>query len=251
MDNETIYLLQELEEAFKAMTGYSLTMSEKAASFIQEKCGDSNHYDSNGNEYFPVSSRFLRDYWPSMVKSRNKENYEETKGKPRVNTAPSKSKLNLISKCAGYTSWEAFCNITKKRIITENTYFDPKDFKVENMKENDLPIIIGWYPQYFIKLQYLGNYQFKVLSYSYNLSHKYEEGEIKKIYGFEVRYIYEIGEALGLRKKENETEEEYKKRNKEQKYVGGCPLFPQLLIFTKPKNEESLMDENTCFIIRS
>lgn len=237
MDNKALYLLQELNEAFEAMAKYSLTESEKAAKYINQH---------KTNIYSSIGARTLRDYWPSKVKSNG-----EGKGKPIVTSFPRVETLNMIAECAGYKSWAAFKAITLKKVITENTYFDPKDFRVENMKEEDPPIIIGWYPQYFIKLQYLGNYQFQVLSSSYNLKHEYEKDRIIEIYGFEVRYYYEEGVALGLKQEDGETEEEYKERNKGQKYVGGCPLFPELHIFTKPQKEYSLSEENKTFIVRT
>jgi len=237
-----IYLLQELDEAFKIMTGYSLTESEKSAELIRKK--HRYNHDSNSDEDYP-SARFLRDYWPSLVKSKKKEDYNEKKGKPRVDTTPRTKKLNLIAKCAGYFSWEAFCNITRRRIITENTYFDPKDFKIEKMTKNDPPIIIGWYPQYFMKLQYLGNYDFKVLSYSHNLRCKYKKDEVVKIYGFEVRYVYEVARSVGLIDENTDRENENSKKD----LVGGCPLRPELVLM---KEKGSSIEENTsAFIVRS
>ena len=229
MDEEMIFLLQRLEEAFKDMTGYSLRESDKAAEYIRKnrKTEDSH----------PVSSRVLRDYWPSGKKSK-KDN-----ARPAVNSMPSNTTLNPIAECAGYRSWEAFKRIMLRQEITMHTYFDPKDFNVEKMTEDDPPIIIGWYPHYFIELQYLGNYKFEILSFSYNLRHNYKVKDILDIYGFEVRYAYEVSDIIGIKSQENDIKTD--KENKKE-YVSGCPFHPELRLlrspikYGSPEEEESL-----------
>ena len=227
MDEEMIFLLQQLEEAFKDMTGCSLRESNRAAEYIRRnrKIEDSH----------PVSARALRDYWPSGKKSKT------SNGRPVVSSIPLHTTLNPIAECAGYKSWEAFKSITLRKVITKDTYFDPKDFNVEKMTKDDPPIIIGWYPHYFIKLQYLGNYKFEILSFSHNLRRNYKDKKELEIYGFEVRYAYEVADVVGIRPQKDEINTD---KEKEKEYVSGCPFHPELRLLTEPKNHKYPEEED-------
>lgn len=234
MDEEMIFLLQQLEEPFKGMTGCSLRESDKAAEIIRR--------NRKIEDIHPVSPRTLRDYWPSGKKSKTSNNRTDSH-------TPSDRTLNPIAECAGYKSWEAFKSIMLRQEITKHTYFDPKDFNVEKMTEKDPPIIIGWYPHYFIKLQYLGNYKFEILSFSQNLRRNYKDKKVLEIYGFEVRYAYEVSDVIGIKSQKNKIKTD---KENEKEYVSGCPFHPELRLIRKPINLECSEEENiSAFIVHS
>lgn len=61
---EIDFLLQELNRVFKNETGISLENSMKAYEYIHKNKKD---------KVEEVSDRFLRDHWPSLVKSKSKD----------------------------------------------------------------------------------------------------------------------------------------------------------------------------------
>ncbi|WP_204500099.1 hypothetical protein [Bacteroides caecicola] len=153
--NEEIeFLLQELNRIFKQETGIPLENSMKASDYINGK-----------NDFEEVSDRFLRDHWPSLVKSKGRDykiDEETDKKKKQTNTLNSKTinKLNLIAKSIGYKNWEDFC--LKYKLDTEKEFTGMDYFKFSSLLEGET-VYIGWYPQRYCKLKYLGEYSFEVI----------------------------------------------------------------------------------------
>lgn len=243
-------LIQSLNTDFETRWDCPLTNSEKAARIIltqYKKAIEKSVKDLNDErKVLNISSRFLRDYWPSGVKSneeKEKESEEQDKelietdeegknnNKKKVKKIPSTTKLNMITIAIGYTGWKEYCAIKRGEIITKNTFFDPRNIKIEELKIGAPPITIGWFPQYFIKLEYLGDYLFKIVSYSYNLIGKYKQGDKKIIYGFGLIYA---SETCGKTHNTNEG-------------VNGFPLYPQ--IFLKPSKDFKIEEEKTSIYI--
>lgn len=240
-------MIQSLNTDFETRWDSPLTCSEKAARIIlkeyRKAIGKGTEDQDSEAKSLKISPRFLRDYWPSRVKSKKEKESEvqnegsiETNQESKKKTGrkiPSTTKLNMIAIAIGYIGWKEYCAVKRGKIITKNTFFDPRNIKVEELKEEGTPIIIGWYPQYFIKLEYLGNYLFKVLSYSYNLKGKYNQGEEKTIYGFGLIYASEVcGKIYNV----NEG-------------VSGFPLYPQ--IFLKPSKDFKIEEEKEAIFICS
>lgn len=129
----------------------------------------------------------------------------------------------------GYASWYDYCNIQRRSTITEHTYFNPLDYKVDEMKKN-YKFYVGWFPAYYVEFEYLGKYQFKILSHSYNIRKKYRKGDIVTAYGFGIHYLYNINDTTT-----------------ESKTVDGYPLFPTIII--KSADKEHTNNDTGIFIL--
>lgn len=153
---EIDFLLQELNRVFKNETGISLENSMKAYEYIHKNRKD---------KVEEVSDRFLRDHWPSLVKSKGKNHKigEETnRKKKQTSTLNLKTinKLNLIAESIGYKSWEDFC--LKYKLDAEKEFSGMDYFKFSSLLEGET-VYIGWYPQRYCKLKFLGEYSFEVI----------------------------------------------------------------------------------------
>lgn len=73
--------------------------------------------------------------------------------------------LDLLSKAAGYQDWNHYI----KTISAKNDLipiFD--DRKIQDAEEDlhiEEPVLLGWYPERYAKVKYLGNCEFKVIEY--------------------------------------------------------------------------------------
>lgn len=73
--------------------------------------------------------------------------------------------LDLLSKAAGYQDWNHYI----KTISAKNDLipiFD--DRKIQDAEEDlhiEEPVLLGWYPERYAKVEYLGNCEFKVIEY--------------------------------------------------------------------------------------
>lgn len=147
---EIEFLLQELNKAFKLKTGISLENSEKAADYINMK-----------NEVEEISARFLRDYWPRLVKTKTKDhNEDEKKKRSSFTSLKTINKLDLIAKSIEYKSWEDFC--LEYKLDVEKEFYEMDYFKFSSLLEGET-FYIGWYPQKYCKLKFLGEYSFEVV----------------------------------------------------------------------------------------
>lgn len=106
-----------------------------------------------------ISVDTLRRYWGD--KDADKER------KPDV------GKLSFMARALGYKDWETFCHEYKQT----NTDFDIEKgfngmdyFKFSSLCKNEI-ICIGWYPQKYCRLKFLGEYSFEVVE-SYRMESK-------------------------------------------------------------------------------
>ncbi len=78
---------------------------------------------------------------------------------------PDVGKLSFIARALGYKDWGTFCH----EHIQPDTGFDAEKgfngmdyFKFSSLCENEI-ICIGWYPQKYCRLKFLGEYSFEVV----------------------------------------------------------------------------------------
>ncbi len=76
-------------------------------------------------------------------------------------TSPSAATRNKLAESLKYDGWEAYKEAAQKRIHSD-PLFNPEDIKVDKLKEGEIRTI-GWYPNRYVKIKYLGNYQFEVV----------------------------------------------------------------------------------------
>lgn len=240
-DDDFWDLMKELDFKFEEKFKVSLSDYDKAAQYINDeyfKKRSSNNAELNDEgKTEEVSPRTLRYYWSrDKDKKTDKENNDER---------PNPRKLDIICVSMGYDNWNCFKEITR-RAIKIDSYFDPKDFKVENMAEG-YTFRFGWFPQYFVELKYLGNYIFEITSRSYNLRQRFQLGQKITAYGFGLIYAYEV-----CRYKEEmpngEKETCINKETENKIFASGCSLYPG--IFFKPKDYK-IEDNHSALIICS
>ena len=86
-------------------------------------------------------------------------------------------------------------------------------------------------------------------AFSHNLRRNYKDKKELEIYGFEVRYAYEVADVVGIRPPKDEINTD---KEKENEYVSGCPFHPELRLLTEPKNHKYPEEEDvSAFIVRS
>lgn len=75
------------------------------------------------------------------------------------------STLDLLSQVAGYQDWDHYI----KTISTKNDLIPIFDDRKIQDAEEDLhigePVLLGWYPERYAKVEYLENCEFKVIEY--------------------------------------------------------------------------------------
>lgn len=211
VDEDFWELIDSLSADFHNIVGFHITSYSEAERFITKTYYDKHKPDLNAlrqesNSKIYVSERTLREYWP----------IDKTK---QLNHIPSNRVLDIISECLGYASWSDYCNIQRRNTINEYSFFNPSDYKVDEMKEN-YRFYVGWFPIYYVEFEYLGKYQFKIISHSYNIRKKYRKGEIVTAYGFGLHYLYNM---------DNTTQN--------SKAVEGYPLFPTIMMRQSPDTE--------------
>lgn len=131
------------------------------------------------------------------------------------------SSLSAVTQYVKDVDWDTYYEKEKKRI---NLFF-LSEYNVDDM-ESGKEYDIGWYPQYFVRLKYLGNSRFTVIEKSKNI--KLEIGEEKEIYGFGIQYPEIFAEILY-----------------EKKVMSGFPLYPDLTILpNKPTDINSKYEES-------
>lgn len=200
--------LNELNRHFFNRFGCELSNVKEAKKIIDDEYArkkGKNLSELNGDGELPsVSTRTLRYYWRKDGEMTQKE---------KEGKSPNISTLDIICICVGYATWDDFCLIMRRNKITEDSLFNPEDYIVEKM-EKGKTYIIGWFPCYFIELEYLGNYEFKVKSHSYNLRKRYDRHDKLTIYGFGLHYLPHIDEVS----------------DSENKVIDGYPLYPTIFI---------------------
>lgn len=71
--------------------------------------------------------------------------------------------LNALSSFAGYTDWEEFCTVLKKRQNKESELFSGKKINAANLTVGT-KLLIGWMPDRLCTIEYQGNNTFKVIN---------------------------------------------------------------------------------------
>jgi hypothetical protein len=161
-----------------------------------------------------VNEKTLRNWWQGKV--------------PK--TIPTKSRLTLIAKCLGYKSWDSFCEI-KSRHTTLYSFFDPLELKVENMQVGK-PYMVGWFPQHYVELEYLGKYKFRIMDCS--SSYNFKIGDEREIYGFGIIYTKHMNTVYDDSGKKFEVE--------------GYPLHPTITIRTNKTESNNIDNHEHSFI---
>lgn len=76
---------------------------------------------------------------------------------PRIST------LSILSRFLGYTCWDDYLANLMRSDITESDYITAKLIRTHDLCEGDL-LHIAWHPDRDIKIRYIGNFHFKVVS---------------------------------------------------------------------------------------
>lgn len=116
-----------------------------------------------------ISVDTLRRYWGD--KDANK------------NITPDIGKLSFMARALGYKDWETFCIEHKQTdsIFNAEKGFNEMDyFKFSSLIKGEI-VCIGWYPQKYCRLRFLGEYSFEVIE-SYGM--KSEVGRKIETSGF-------------------------------------------------------------------
>lgn len=97
--------------------------------------------------------------------------------------SPDVGKLSLMARALNYKDWETFCQEYRHTNIdfyAEKRFNDMDYFRFSSLCKNEI-ICIGWYPQKYCRLEYLGEYTFKVVE---SCGMKSEAGRIFETSGF-------------------------------------------------------------------
>lgn len=90
--------------------------------------------------------------------------------------------LNKLARCMQCRDWDDYL---EKMKMSEEVLFDPMDIQVSLLKTDEI-IVIGWYPDHYIKAKYIGNSTFDVLEASIHM--KKQAGQQFKAKRFELSY---------------------------------------------------------------
>ena len=80
-----------------------------------------------------------------------------------LNPTPRIATLDLLSRFVGHRDFKAFCNHLKESQVYASNFFTARCQTVAELKPETI-VHIGWAPNRLVKLTYLGDYQFEVLS---------------------------------------------------------------------------------------
>lgn len=75
---------------------------------------------------------------------------------------PSLATLSILTRFVGYKDWDSFCAILKQGINIESSFFSNKRILTTDLCIGDL-LEIGWNPNRYCVLKFLGNSQFSVI----------------------------------------------------------------------------------------
>lgn len=207
-DNRTPYMLLLLKKEFEVKSGIELTSNNH---FIDAAVWINN---TTGHKDDIIEESTLRNWWQNDLPKH----------------IPFKSKLSSVVECLGYKNWDSFCDI-KSRHTTLHSFFDPLELKVESM-EVGKSYIVGWFPQYYILVEYIGKYKFRIIDCSSNS--KLQVGDEKEIYGFGIVYTTHMDTVYDDLGREYEAE--------------GYPLHPTITIRTSKTKSEQINNDKHSFI---
>ena len=131
---ELAYLLTEVEKKYGRRIA-TTTDFESLSVVIEHQIGEL------------ISSSTLKRLW----------------GYVSLNPTPRVATLDVLSRFVGHRDFKAFCNYLKDAQIYSSNFFTSRCQTVAELKP-DTTVHIGWAPNRLVKMRYMGNYQFEVIS---------------------------------------------------------------------------------------
>lgn len=131
---ELAYLLTEVEKKYGRRIA-TTTDFESLSVVIEHQIGEL------------ISSSTLKRLW----------------GYVRLNPTPRVATLDVLSRFIGHRDFKAFCNYLKDSQVYASNFFTSRCQTVAELKPETV-VQIGWAPNRLVKMLYLGNYQFEVIS---------------------------------------------------------------------------------------
>ena len=131
---ELAYLLTEVEKKYGRRIA-TTTDFESLSVVIEHQIGEL------------ISSSTLKRLW----------------GYVSLNPTPRVATLDVLSRFVGHRDFKAFCNHLKESQVYASNFFTSRCQTVAELKP-DTTVHIGWAPNRLVKMLYLGNYQFEVIS---------------------------------------------------------------------------------------
>ena len=131
---ELAYLLTEVEKKYGRRIA-TTTDFESLSVVIEHQIGEL------------ISSSTLKRLW----------------GYVSLNPTPRVATLDVLSRFIGHRDFKAFCNYLKDSRVYASNFFTSKCQTVAELKPDSI-VQIGWAPNRLVKMLYLGNYQFEVIS---------------------------------------------------------------------------------------
>ena len=131
---ELAYLLTEVEKKYGRRIA-TTTDFESLSVVIEHQIGEL------------ISSSTLKRLW----------------GYVSLNPTPRVATLDVLSRFIGHRDFKAFCNYLKDSQVYASNFFTSKCQTVAELVEG-MKVQIGWAPNRLVKMIYLGNFQFEVIS---------------------------------------------------------------------------------------
>ena len=131
---ELAYLLTEVEEKYGRRVA-TTTDFESLSFVIEHQIGEQ------------ISSSTLKRLW----------------GYVSLNPTPRIATLDILSRFVGHKNFKAFCEGVKESKAFVSTFFTAKYQTVAELIQG-VEVTIGWAPNRLVRLRYLGDFQFEVLS---------------------------------------------------------------------------------------
>ena len=131
---ELAYLLTEVEKKYGRRIA-TTTDFESLSVVIEHQIGEL------------ISSSTLKRLW----------------GYVSLNPTPRVATLDVLSRFIGHRDFKSFCDYLKDAQIYSSNFFTSKCQTVAELKA-DTVVQIGWAPNRLVKMHYLGNHQFEVIS---------------------------------------------------------------------------------------
>jgi hypothetical protein len=181
---------------------------KKASTFINEYCNKGKKITEVKEN--TIGHQALRRLWG--------------KEKPERYTYP--RNLDSIAASIDLGSWANYIKI-RKRDITLTSLFDPRneEYDISKMRIGH-KFILGWMPTRFIELEYIGEYQFRILNLSDNINRKI--GDIIESHGFRLLYSEQYNEV---------AIEDHKKT------ISGYPLYPKIILEKTETDPQQLISD--------
>ena len=131
---ELAYLLEEVEKKYGRRIA-TTTDFESLSVVIEHQTGDL------------LSSSTLKRLW----------------GYVSLNPTPRVATLDILSRFVGYMNFKAFCTSLKDSKAFVSTFFTSRCQSVAELTQG-VSVTIGWAPNRLVRLCYLGDFQFEVVS---------------------------------------------------------------------------------------